>query len=209
MKLDKFWETKKPKKKKKKPKRKLTWRQEKFKNNLLEGMSQKDAFIKAGYKNRGQAAIVDACRLAKNPLIVAALKKSQRAATYRAEISTQRILEEEKCVAFSNVTDIFKKKEGVLVRPDQLPKATQRAIAGLEIIETNIKGVKTTRYKYKFWDKGRSLERLGKHVGLFEKDNAQQNRMMFEFKDEMDRDMAKEFAKQFVAGQLKKLKKGS
>jgi hypothetical protein len=51
-----------------------------------------------------------------------------------------------------------------------LPEDVQRAISGLEIIQEANGQVK---YKYKFWDKGRSLERLEKYLGMFEKDNLQ------------------------------------
>ena len=40
-------------------------------------------------------------------------------------------------------------------------------------------GLYLHKYKYKFWDKGKSLERISKHLGLYEKDNLQKAVRMF------------------------------
>jgi phage terminase small subunit len=149
---------------------KLTHRQERFKNNILKGMNGKSAYIKSGYKARGAAAEVNASRLLRNDKVAAVIEKAQKRAAYNAEITAERLLKEEASIAFQIVGAIFD-KNGKLIRPDELPEEVQRAIAGLEIIETESGPEKTVKYKYKFWDKGRSLERLEKHLGMFEKDN--------------------------------------
>lgn len=61
---------------------KLTPKQERFCLNLFQGMSQRVAYIDAGYSaKRSMAAIdVDACRLAEKPKIVLRLAELQQAA---------------------------------------------------------------------------------------------------------------------------------
>ena len=51
-----------------------------------------------------------------------------------------------------------------------------RAIVSLKVIKTqSLKdpNLIRTEYRYKFADKGKALERLGKHFGMYEKDNMQ------------------------------------
>lgn len=95
-------------------------------------MTGKAAYIKAGYKSKGAAAEVNASRLLRNAKVAAIIDKVQEKALDKAEISQERILQEEAKLAFSN------------------PKTP-----------------------ITFSDKGRSLERLERHLGMFEKDAQQ------------------------------------
>jgi phage terminase small subunit len=148
-------------------KKKLTHLQERFKNNILNGMDAKNAYIKAGYKARGAAAESAASRLLRNVKVAAVIEKAQKDAAYNAEITAKRILKEEACIAFQKVGTIFELRNGTPIRPNELPEDVQRAVAGVEIIKTGAGEFKTTRYKYKFWDKGRSLERISRHLGMY------------------------------------------
>jgi phage terminase small subunit len=153
-------------------KRKLTIFQKKFADNIISGKfsTAKDAYEDV-YKARGYTARVNASRLLTNANVAEYIEKQNTKLTFKAELSGERVLREEQCLAYSDVGEIFKGE--TTIRPDQLPEEVRRAIAGIEIKETEIAGVKTVHYKYKFWDKGRALERLEKHLGLFERDNAQ------------------------------------
>ncbi len=153
--------------------RTLSPQQEMFKNYIVMGVPVREAFEKC-YKSRGYVASACITRLLKNAKIAEAVRDAKNRASYQAEVTLERVLQEEKCLAYSNVAEVFKDRNGTPIRPDELPEETQRALSGIEIIETEIAGVKTTKYKYRFWDKGRSLERLGKVLGIFEKDNSQQ-----------------------------------
>jgi len=72
---------------------------------------------------------------------------------------------EEKRIAFADIRHLF--KDFVLVAPSELPEDIARAVNGIEIIETEVDGVVTTKYKYKLSDKGKSLERISRHLGLY------------------------------------------
>ena len=107
------------------------------------------------------------------------LKKRQAAAAYDCQINLRRIMLEESCVAFLDPIDLFD-KDGSLVAPHELPERIRRAISSVEVIEVKSEdGEKLHKYKYKFWDKGKSLERISKHLGLYEKDNLQKAVRMF------------------------------
>ncbi|UCC95818.1 MAG: helix-turn-helix domain-containing protein [Candidatus Omnitrophota bacterium] len=60
--------------------KKLTYLQERFKNNILKGMDANNAFIKAGYKVRGAVAGAAASKLLKNAKVKAAIKEAHKMA---------------------------------------------------------------------------------------------------------------------------------
>jgi len=153
-------------------KKPLTNLQERFVNNILKGLNQTDAYLKAGYKTTKSAARRNSARLMTKDDIQSAVREVQDKASYKAEITAERILKEEACIAYQKVGTIFELKKGVPTPPNELPEHVQRAVAGVEIIESP-NG--ETKYKYKFWDKGRSLERLEKYMGMFEEDNRQKH----------------------------------
>jgi phage terminase small subunit len=145
------------------PKRKLTAQQEKFVNNLLEGMSQTDAYLSAGYKCTRSAARRAAARLLTNVDVSEAIKKAQENAAYRAEITAERILREEMTLAFLNPQRLVD-ENGKLLDLHELDEDVARAIAGLEVIK---QADGTLKYKYRLNNKGRSLERLSRHLGMY------------------------------------------
>jgi phage terminase small subunit len=143
--------------------RKLTAQQEKFKNNILSGMNGKAAYIAAGYKATGAAAEVNASKLLRNTKVKAAIEEAQKKAAYKAEVTAERILREEMCLAFFDPGELVD-KNGNQLPLHKLPGTVRRAIAGLEVI-TQPKG--KLKFKYKFSDKGRSLDRLERIQGMF------------------------------------------
>lgn len=143
--------------------KKLTDLQRKFVNNLLSGMSQVDAYEKAGYKARGAAARTNASRLLANVSIKQALTKGRQKAANKAEISQTRILREEARLAFLDPRTLVD-TDGKLIDLHKLPEDAARAISGLEVIEHADGKLK---FKYRFNDKGRSLERISRHLGMY------------------------------------------
>jgi phage terminase small subunit len=69
--------------------------------------------------------------------------------------------------------------EGNPIPINQLDDDTAAAIQGLELATERVRGddagAETVVRKYKVADKNAALERLFKHLGLFEKDNKQTN----------------------------------
>ncbi len=153
--------------------KRLTAQQRRFVNFILKGIDGKNAYIKAGYKARGNAAKAAASRLLTNVNVSSAIEVAQKQAAYNAEITVERILREEACIAFQNAGDVFELTKGTLIKPNELPEEVQRAIAGVEVIATEVAGKKSIKYRDKFWDKGRSLERLSKHLGMYDAHNRQ------------------------------------
>ncbi len=144
-------------------KRGLTAQQKMFAYNILEGMNQTDAYLSAGYKCTRSAARRNAARLMTNVDIQDAIEKVQGRAAEKAEISQQRILEEEGHLAFLNPQGLVN-ENGKLLDLHELPDDVARAIVGLDVVRQNDGSLK---YKYRFTDKGKSLERLSRHLGMY------------------------------------------
>lgn len=156
---------------------KLNPRQEQFKNNLLKGMGEREAYESVeGFVAKGKAAAANASRLLRNANFAAEYDKARKRAANRAEATKARIIKEECRIAYSDIGELF--NGTTTIAPGDLPEDVRRAISGIEIKDRVIVGnddeqVVERTYKYKFWDKGRALERMEKHLGMFEKDNKQ------------------------------------
>lgn len=144
-------------------KRKLTNLQQRFVNNILKGMNQTDAYLEAGYKCTRSAARRAAARLLTNVDIKNGIEKAQKKASDAAEVTQERILREEKRLAFLDPRKLVD-ETGTLLPLQKIPENVARAIVGLEVIR-QVDG--SLKYKYRFSDKGKSLERLEKHQGMF------------------------------------------
>ena len=144
-------------------KNKLTHLQERFKNNILLGMDGKAAYVAAGYKARSSSAEVNASRLLRNAKVKAAIEEAQARAAYKAEVTAERILREEMCIAYFDPAGLVD-EDGNPLSLRMIPEKVRRAIAGVDIIRQADGGVK---YKFRFSDKGRSLDRLERIKGMF------------------------------------------
>jgi phage terminase small subunit len=83
----------------------------------------------------------------------------------KCAITQERVLREIARLAFFDVRKLFD-AEGRPKPVHELDDDTAAAISQLDIDELG-------RVKYRLADKGVNLERLAKHLGLFERDNAQ------------------------------------
>jgi len=127
-------------------------------------------------------------RLLEKDNVKAELQDRREKAALACQISLRRVMLEETCVAFADPVDLFS-DDGSILPPNMLPERIRRAISGIEVIELPVKvgDEQKYKYKYKFWDKGKSLERISKHLGLYEKDNVQKAiRMYFLRSDDED-----------------------
>lgn len=131
---------------------------------LSNGENLREAAIAAGYKP--SAADKAGHRMSKSVLFLSELDKRKKAILAPLMITTERILTETARLAFSDVSKIIDPITGKVLLPNELDEATRAAVASFEIDEYG-------RIKYKFWDKNSASERLFKHIGLYEKDNAQ------------------------------------
>lgn len=137
----------------------------------MTDLNATQATIRAGYSEKTAAAMGK--KLLSNPKVWSEIQAAMQDRSERTEIDQDRVLREEACIAFSDIGEIFNGE--TLIAPGDLPEQIRRAISAVEVIEAADKeGNLTTKYKYRFWDKGKALERVSRHLGMYT-DNAKPN----------------------------------
>ncbi len=140
----------------------LTPKQDKFVDEYLVDLNATQAAIRAGYSKRSANNIGPGNLL--KPIIQEAIQKRRLKLQQKLHITQERVLEEEARLAFVDIESMFDDK-GNLLPVNKIPEDARRAIAGVEVIEGVVKG--ETKFKYRLWDKGRALERISKHLGIY------------------------------------------
>ena len=145
----------------------LTPLQHKFVNNLLIGMDQKNSYIKAGYKARGNSAESKASRLVRNGKVRAVYNKLRARAEKKAVVTRSKILEEYAKVAFLDPRQFFD-EHGNLIPIHKLDKNISAALGRMDVFQRKTKsGEIITTKKIKFLDKKSALDSLARHLGMF------------------------------------------
>lgn len=152
--------------------RSLTPMQERFCGEYLIDLNATQAAIRAGYSKK--TAAEQATRLLTNVQIQETVARFRENQQIRTGISADRALKEAARLAFFDVRKLCD-AEGNPIPIQYLDDDTAAAIQGLELSsERDGEGFTTVR-KYKVADKNAALERVFKHLGLFERDNEQNN----------------------------------
>lgn len=144
----------------------LSPKQELFAQRVAAGESNVDAYNAVMGKGKRTYSTTKemACKYAKQDVVHKRIIQIQTAGAEIAGVTASRVIEEIAKIAFSDISAIA---DGSVIKlPDQLDLQTRAAVASFEINEFG-------NIKYKFWDKNAALEKLAKHLGLFEKDNSQ------------------------------------
>lgn len=126
--------------------------------------------------------------------IATEIAERARALANKYELTTERVLQEVARLAFADPRKLFH-ADGRLKQIHELDDDTAATIASIEVEEINAGDttIGLTR-KVKAWDKNSALEKALKHLGLFEKDNAQRNPI---------KDMTDEALDKFIARKAK------
>lgn len=129
-------------------------------------LNKKKAAISAGYKpdfaaQQGNELYNKLYKKHIKPRLDLQLKEYQ--------VFSGRILQEEMSIAYSNIKNIKNLFSGEMRRKiEAIPDEFAIAISGFEINEKPNGEVQT---KFKFWDKGKSLNRLGNYLDMYNKEN--------------------------------------
>lgn len=147
----------------------LTSKQEAFAVAVARGEKQSDAYRDVYQpKNMTPKTIYEAAsRLAKNSKVAARISQLSGPALEAAAVTVERTVKEAACISYSDPGELFD-AEGKMIPIHKLPRHVRAAIASWEFD-------KDTGHisKIKLWDKNSGIERLFKHLGLFERDNGQ------------------------------------
>lgn len=158
----------------------LTPAQELFAQHVADGKRQAVAYRIAFPKAKAwQPSTVheQASRLANDDKVAARIKELQAQHAERLAVTKDKVINEIARLALFDPRNLFDEK-GVPRPIEELDGDTAAVIAGIEVLET-FEGTGQDRVfvgytkKYKIADKNAALEKLAKHLGLYEQDNKQ------------------------------------
>lgn len=175
---------------------KLTAQQEKFALGVFGGKSQADAYREAYKAGKMTAKQIheEASKLANNPKVAQRVEELRKKVEERTLVDAAKVIGEISRLAFFDVRR--------LVNADGSPKSlldidddTAAAIAGLDVVSFGNSEMGVGQVlKFKIADKNSALEKLCKHLGLYEKDNGQSGKAAGEGVAEVMRRVALDFS---------------
>lgn len=144
----------------------LTDKQERFVDEYLVDLNATQAYIRSGYSVKKKVtAEQNASKLLKNTKVQTCIAEKQKERRKRTEITQDMVLRELAKIGFANVTDFVEiDGHGAMCMVKVKPTADMEedkigAIAG---IKEGTNGV-----EIKLNDKGKALELIGRHLGMF------------------------------------------
>lgn len=162
---------------------KLTPKQKRFCDEYLIDLNATQAYLRAGYKVSETVAGVNANRLLKNAKIAPYIAQRQADLQKKTEITQEKVLQELAKIGFADIKQYLEFKtvktpvvvdgEKVLDYMMIVDAKDSNEVDGAAIAEVSIG--KDGTFKLKLHDKLSALDKLGKHLGLFEKGSSAMN----------------------------------
>lgn len=152
-------------------------RWEKFSQNCFAGMTERDAYVDAGFKASGKEETLrgKASRLRSNAIVAARISELQAASAQKlveeVTVTKSEVLRVLKDIATFDLADCYDENNNLKSIHD-IPKATRQALAGIKVFE-EFEGFGRDRSKVgetreiKAWDKNRAVENLGRYLKMF------------------------------------------
>lgn len=153
----------------------LTDKQKRFCEEYVIDLNATQAAIRAGYSEK-TAAVIGAENLTK-PNIQSFIQEKQKKLSEDTSITAQMVINEIAKIAFSNIQDYIGGGNEV----EDISLLTPNKAAAVSMIkkeETHFEGGHKVTVSFKLYDKISALEKLGRHLGIFEKDNEQSRLVM-------------------------------
>lgn len=151
----------------------LKRRHKRFVEQYVIGSNGAEAIRLCGYK--GQHPNVRASKLLARPEIKAAV--DERTDAYLRDVSARKhkTLEQVVAIAYLDPRKVVDPETGMAVPLQHMDPQTAAAISSVEVENISINGETGTRYKYRFWDKNKALDRLGQWQQLWDGPGAKVN----------------------------------
>jgi phage terminase small subunit len=155
----------------------LTDKQKRFCDEYLVDLNGTRAYRQVYKVKTDNTAAVNAARLLTNAKIQTYIQQKQKKLQEKTGITIERVLNEYARIAFSDLRALYN-EDGSLKKINELTEEEAAAIAGVEVdelfdlIDDSKTQIGITK-KIKRWDKVKALDSLGRHLGMFAKDNEQ------------------------------------
>ena len=147
--------------------RPLTKRQRRFIEEYLVDMRAGPAYVRAGYRARGNSAESAGSRMLRNVQVRTAIVDAQNAQSQRTHVTADAVLHELELVGFSDVSHYVVDANGMLITaPGIAPDVLHALERGVVRVHKSRDGMSLS-VEIKLWDKISALRMLGAHVGLF------------------------------------------
>jgi len=156
----------------------LTEKQRRFVDEYLKDLNITKAAVRAGY-SKNTAYMIGRENLDK-PKIIAAIRRRQEELQEQVQIDQVWVLERYKRLTEYTISDFFD-DNGNLKEISQIPRDKLYAVCGFKadkkIITSKDKKqiVETLTREFKLPNKKEVLDSIGRHLGMFEKDNKQKD----------------------------------
>lgn len=158
---------------------KLTAKQELFCNEYLIDLNAAQAAIRAGYSV--DTAKQMGCENLAKPYLNEYISELKAIRLKKCEISQENVLKELAKIGFADIRNFYN-HEGNLRKPHELDDNSAAALASIDVDEikeynrdTGTRDVVGITKKIKLHSKTTALDLLGRHLGIFEKDNKQRS----------------------------------
>ena len=155
-----------PAKREKSAYERLKRRERRFVDQYVIGCSAAEALRQCGYKGLHPNAI--AHKWLKKPDVAAAVDERTEQHLLDTTARKHKTLEQVISIAYADPRKVVHPETGKAVPLEQMDAATAAAISSVEVENISIDGESGTRYKYRFWDKGKALDRLGQWQRLWD-----------------------------------------
>jgi len=145
-------------------------KQLRFCEEYVIDLNATQAYIRAGYSKEG--ASVSASKLLGNPKIGHKITELQEKIREKSAITAEMVVNELVKLGFTN----FKNYIGAgntIKDVSELDDSVSAAVESLTTTTTEWEGGSKTQVKIKLASKADALEKLGRHLGIFERDNDQ------------------------------------
>lgn len=155
----------------------ITQKQKDFAREYIIDFNGYQAAVRSGHNDK--SAAVAASRMLSHPNVILYLKELMEERAGRVNLTQDMVVKELMDIAFCDVKDFYCDITGELLQPHELNDRAAKATASFKSTIVSIdqrdgKPKETERIdEYKRSDKLKALELLGKHLGVFEKDNHQ------------------------------------
>lgn len=162
-------------------KKSLTKKQEDFALAFIQLGVATEAYRQAYGQNTMSMSTIakEATRVLANPKVAARIAALRAPALKAAGLTVERTLKEVQRISEVDPRRFYR-DDGTMVPPSEWDEDMAAAVSFVRatpIILAKATGTKPAKigyvYELKFWDKNAGLEKAMKHLGLFEKDNAQ------------------------------------
>ena len=151
----------------------LTNKQQRFIEEYLKDCNATQAAIRAGYSKKG--ADVRGAELLGNRRVLPFILAKQKELAAQCNVEAKEVIDEIKKLAFANMQDYISVDGNGRPKIDLSTMTRDQAAALAEVTNrsTTTKDGGSEHYAIKFHSKDGALEKLCKHLGLYEQDNAQ------------------------------------